>query len=661
MHVSVLISRILPILLFLALVATGQVAHAQSAVSSHPRAGAELGAYFAGEEFTQGLQQRSAYPMGSVFFEMPLFGNFGANVSMIAGSSRNVVSNIKELKEKDLPYNKYSYNTTYAGVIVAPALFLPDLVGSLGTTLYLRGGFISKKTLTYRDNALRNDDWKSFLTFGAGLAFEYPLSENFSLRATAMGNLTNSDMLDGYELGEHNDGFSTFGIGFSWRFKDSEQIIITPSDYFSQRFSDTQLPPVRSTLASSSVRVKQFSSLEELRKDPSLMMLYLTREGAGKLPMQVQTEILHGGRRIGWSNRVVTVTGDSKYTVLHAGQFVDMENIALVEEYRGQLPSGKYDVQVTVVPASQGLSFNARSTFQTINLEEFFGDDKAGVEAMLEQNMATITTTDDNQLVISMFDAPAGGEGTAPATGEGAARRAGAARSADAARRTGANDGLAPEGAPEGWPARAESAVPQRTLTETEWETGVIDSSAVMAEEIHRRDVERSVVRLVDDAEAAPVEALAQRTTQAFTNAVSVMHSLKTKPNVRKTAVIAVVYFPMNESVIGDEGRITLDFVARQVRAHPNLRLELRGYALEYEDKVLNERLSEQRTQRVYDYLVRRIVPTSLIREMQYNVLDRSDALPETQPKLRKVEIALVEDEETGGQQPPLMFERVTD
>lgn len=643
--------RLLLPLLLLAVAAAGHAAHAQSAVSPHPRAGAELGAYFAGEEFTQGLQQRSAYPMGSVFFEMPLFGNLGANMSIIAGSSRNLVSNIKELKEKDLPYSKYSYNTTYAGVIVAPALFLPELVGSLGTTLYLRGGFLSKKTLTYRDNALRNDDWKSFLTFGAGFALEYPLSENLSLRATAMGNLTNSDLLDGYALGEHNDGFSTFGLGFSWRFKDSEQIIVTPSDYFSQRFSDTQLPPVRSTLASSSVRVKQFSSLEELRKDPSLMMLYLTREGTGKLPMQVQTEILHGGRRIGWSNRVVTVTGDGKYTVLHAGQFVDMENLALAEEYRGQLPSGKYDVQVTVVPASQGLSFNARSTFQTINLEEFFGDDKAGVEAMLEQNMATITTTDDNQLVISMFDAPAGGEGASPATGEGG--RTG--------RLTGANDGLAPEGAPEGWPARAEALPPQRTLTETEWETGVIDSSAVMAEEIRRKDEARGVVRIVDDAGAAPVDALAQRTTQAFTNAVSVMHSLKTKPNVRKAAVIAVVYFPMNGSVIGDEGRITLDFVARQVRAHPNLRLELRGYALEYNDRVLNERLSEQRTQRVYDYLVRRIVPSSLIRDMQFNALDRSEALPEAQPKLRKVEIALVEDEETGGQQPPLMFERETE
>lgn len=651
MHLMTVPHRLSCLLLLLAVLTGGGAAHAQSAVSPHPRAGAELGAYFAGEEFTQGLQQRSAYPMGSVFFEMPIFGNLGLNTSIIAGSSRNLVSNIRDLKEKDLPYSKFSYNTTYAGVIVAPALFLPELVGSLGTTLYLRGGFLSKKTLTYRDNALRNDDWKSFLTFGAGLAFEYPLSENLSLRATAMGNLTNSDLLDGYALGEHNDGFSTFGLGFSWRFKDSEQIIVTPSDYFSQRFSDTQLPPVRSTLASSSVRVKQFSSLDELRKDPSLMMLYLTREGAGKLPMQVQTEILHGGRRIGWSNRVVTVTGDSKYTVLHAGQFVDMENLALAEEYRGQLPSGKYDVQVTVVPASQGLSFNARSTFQTINLDEFFGDDKAGIEAMLEQNMATITTTDDNQLVISMFDAPAGGEGASPATGEGG--RAG--------RLTGANDGLAPEGAPEGWPARASALPPQRTLTETEWETGVIDSSAVMAEEIRRRDEARSVVRLVDDAEAAPVEALAQRTTQAFTNAVSVMHSLKTKPNVRKAAVIAVVYFPMNESVIGDEGRITLDFVARQVRAHPNLRLELRGYALEYNDRVLNERLSEQRTQRVYDYLVRRIVPTSLIRDMQFNALDRSEALPEAQPKLRKVEIALVEDEDAGGQQPPLMFERETD
>ncbi len=648
-------TRVIRRLLFTALLlgaAPAFMAHAQSAISPFPRAGAEFGAYFAGEEFTSGLERRSAYPMGTVFFEMPVYGNLGFNLSMIAGSSRNLVSNIKELKEKDLPYEKYSYNTTYAGIVAAPALFLPDLVGSLGTTLYLRGGFISKKTLTYRDEALRNDDWKSFLTFGAGLAFEYPLSDNFFLRATANGNLTNSDLLDGYELGEHNDGFSTFGLGFSWRFQDSEQVIVTPSDYFSQRFSDAQLPPVRSTLSSSSVRVKQFASFDELRADPSLMMLYLSREGAGKLPMQVQVEVLHGGKRIGWSNKVVTVTGDGKYTVLHAGQFLDMENLALAEEYRGELPSGKYDVQVTVKPAGQGLSFNARSMFQTINLDEFFGEDKAGVAAMLENNMATITTTDDNQLVISMFDAPTGDEGASPATGEGGAGRRGL---------TGANDGLSPQGAPDGWPSDAPARTPQRALTQAEWESGEIDSAAVMADAIRQRETARDVVRLVQPSDGVPAEALQQRTTQAFTNAVSVMHALKTKPNVRKAAVIAVVYFPMNEAVISDEGRITLDLVARQVRAHPNLRLELRGYALEYDDVVLNERLSEQRTQRVYDYLVRRIVPSSLIRDMQYNALSRAEAAPESVPKLRKVEIALVEDEENGMQQPPLMFERQTD
>ena len=115
----------------------------------------------------------------------------------------------------------------------------------------------------------------------------------------------------------------------------------------------------------------------------------------------------------------------------------------------------------------------------------------------------------------------------------------------------------------------------------------------------------------------------------------------------RKTgAVIAVIYFDEGQSVFGDEGRLTLDNVARKFRVHPNLHFELRGFAGDYLDDVYNLRLSEQRADRVYDYLARKIVPTSVLSTEANGRSDiTTQADPARQRLYRKVEIVLVEDD----------------
>jgi outer membrane protein OmpA-like peptidoglycan-associated protein len=74
----------------------------------------------------------------------------------------------------------------------------------------------------------------------------------------------------------------------------------------------------------------------------------------------------------------------------------------------------------------------------------------------------------------------------------------------------------------------------------------------------------------------------------------------------RLRLILAEVYFPLNEDRITEEARLILDNVARHLNQHPELSIEVRGFANDQGDAPWNTNLAHRRAQRVVEYLVRR-------------------------------------------------------
>ncbi|MBE0556481.1 MAG: OmpA family protein, partial [Proteobacteria bacterium] len=73
----------------------------------------------------------------------------------------------------------------------------------------------------------------------------------------------------------------------------------------------------------------------------------------------------------------------------------------------------------------------------------------------------------------------------------------------------------------------------------------------------------------------------------------------------RLKVVIAEVFFPLDEDRLVEEARILLDNVARHLNQHPELSIEVRGYANDIGDESWNANLAGKRAQRVVEYIVR--------------------------------------------------------
>jgi outer membrane protein OmpA-like peptidoglycan-associated protein len=73
----------------------------------------------------------------------------------------------------------------------------------------------------------------------------------------------------------------------------------------------------------------------------------------------------------------------------------------------------------------------------------------------------------------------------------------------------------------------------------------------------------------------------------------------------RLRVILAEVYFPLNEDRITEEARLILDNVARHLNQHPELSIEVRGFANDQGDAPWNTNLAHRRAQRVVEYLVR--------------------------------------------------------
>ena len=84
---------------------------------------------------------------------------------------------------------------------------------------------------------------------------------------------------------------------------------------------------------------------------------------------------------------------------------------------------------------------------------------------------------------------------------------------------------------------------------------------------------------------------------------------MQTKTEVRTDTVVVSyfkrqVFFPVGKSDLLPEARLALNEVYRVLAGDPDMKLYLTGYASPEGNALVNERLSQRRSQAVLDYLI---------------------------------------------------------
>ena len=563
---------------------------AQSGSPMPSRFGIEGGAYFSGDDLTSAAKDYKVMPTCSSFIEFPVYGRFGLNIAFMLGSSWNKAEDLSERKLVNLTFKDLSYNTLYGGGVVSAFYAIPRVLGPLTSSVSVRGGVLSKRTQVYRDQSFYPGQWAPYVIYGVGLSVDYPLFHGMDARVSYSGFLSTSDNIDGLKLGNSRDGFSTFSIGVSWRAEESLPTMPsmpTPFARIGKNGKPASIDPISAVL-----QLKEFRSLDDLKTDPDLAVLYIRRNLRGFSDADAEFELRRNGKKIAQSTKEIPLEEIS--SIFHPEDFIDFEHLDIAEGFQEKLPTGTYEVNVTVRPRGPQRSSTVSGGFSFVDMDSYFGTGKTLVENLIQSGDANVEPGRKNGVVIRLFE-PQGPK-------------------AQDEKRNPTYEGVGPSSA-EGTYATARA--------------DLVEAASIFPTSTPRESRES----LLDE-----------KTSRAFNNAISVLSSMQRKK--RASAVIAVIYFPYVGSLLSDEGKLTLDNVARMFRLHPNIHMELRGFAGDYSDEAYNQRLSEQRTERVFDYLARKIVPTSVIRSTIRGSADLTDFGDSVQHQLyRKVEISLIPED----------------
>ena len=260
-----------------------------------------------------------------------------------------------------------------------------------------------------------------------------------------------------------------------------------------------------------------------------------------------------------------------------AEEFLDLEELLLRNQGDAPLPRGNYVIRVSTVEWNHELSSLSQAKFLNVDLRPIFGPRADTARTVIVDRAVDVSAEGEQDLLVNFF-----------AAGKTAAER----------------------------------EIPGSRNTERQREPLRLAPIGTVGA---RRDA-----LLADEVQRAFTEAL---TLQSIATSSGRTERLK--------IVISEVYFPIDEDLLGEEARILLDNVARQINQHPELFAEIRGYANDVGDETANRALARHRAQRVLEYLVRRKISDYRLNIGDVNA-DQLMIQPNSDPRLgRKVEIIL--------------------
>jgi|GEM_PF-1917480 len=542
-----------------------------------------------GDEFTR-LQAGYTYnPFGMAGVDYFLPASFGAHGVVFAGLLNNTANDLILKKFYRLQYNAVNYSTVMFGLLAGASFSLPPVL-DFRAMLYARAGLMFYSAETSFDELVEKSSGTTFL-YGPGVTVEYPVTRTMSLRLSYNGFFTMTDVLDGLSFeGSNRDGFSIFGVGLGWIINPADIIedeshspaspvfpVRQPADYIPApqnppdqhtRTPRETPPPERRSEGDAAPEIQEEAAVEEgkpapltallsvmdvenfdaFRNEPEAVRLNLENRTGSAFPATVRFEARQDGRLVAGSTRTVTIS-DRENDLLAPG-FLDLSAFEGGKGSGNRLPTGLYDIFVSVQPESGEAATTARTVLTHIDYESIFGGDQERVRYLTHSGQAGVSL-------------PAGGEVLFNTFGRSFPR---------------ASTSAAPVNEPVG---REAAAIAPLSMTEAQRELYI---SSMLRESLNKS------MLIINSAQKQP-----------------------TSPE-RVSSVVAEVYFPRDGAEISDESRIVLNQVAQLLHQHPELNAQIRGYADEAADDAYNMLLSQRRADRVYEHLNRNQIPDTRVR-----------------------------------------------
>ncbi len=530
------------------------------------KAGINIGAYVAGEEFTRTVDDYTLRPALALSLEYPLMPRYGFNGELVGGIISKDVERIKKW-DATYPYDKLSYKTTVIGTIIGPYYRIPFISNTFSASLHANMGLFSRITTGRKDGVYFTDPVTMIFTWGVGVSTRYAITPTMSAQIAYNGFLTNTDQLDGFASGKDGDGFSHFSIGLVWNLyndrtddlpyetfaSDAEDVIKQASEKIDLRtqgksvwkseVDETTIKETDAALTYSSLELSEFASISELQKDESRLILTIDKRGLATLPLEIGFELWKDGAVVAQGAKTVNIL--QQRSALTAGQFIDFRGLNIKPGFNNTLPDGGYEVRVTLEDTRSRDKSSNSIAFYRVNMDRLFGERTEEMRELIDENQATVIPSKNNEVLIKVLP----------------------------------NNGR---------PLEANKRVSY--------------GAAGMPEVGEDNDLEQQS-NLVE---------LETSVTKTFDIALGIQNKLVQSANpVNKPVILlAEIYFDAEEETYLDEDDKQLLYnIAQRMRTHPQIRMELRGLADEYNDPTRSTQLAEIRAHRVMDSLSRLLVP----------------------------------------------------
>lgn len=585
------------------------------------RLGMTGGVNVGGEEATLKYAEYSAHPYGTFTLEHFLSDDIAVTASLFAGTLAAEISGRAQFPA----YGDQlitGYNAKYYGLAGGVNFVLPQLAG-LTPVLRPRLGLLVHQTRVDGDRGFEERLSRAALTYGAGGGFEFPIARNIAFTFGYDIVFTNSDDLDGLRSGTKNDALSVFTAGIN--------VLIKPGGEpdrlrrpLEERFSTLQPTSIpiaerrtrtergRDSLAAAGATTgREDASVPVERKiedgddrqngDTALPLRPLTggpgdRELRGltvgrspEIPEESALAVERGGslqlftrlditpiRRLAdlednprlftlnasqtgdermqlkcyvemLRNGMVFYQGnadlllDERQQTFTADDFLDLPALLDGNDGYAMLPGGNYMIRVSTVAWDHELSSLSKAKFLNADLTPIFGPREDEARALIAREAVDVSLDGQDQLLVNFFDA-------------------------------------------------AESAV-ERSRSEKKTSERMRAPLRLTPLSLTGQPREQ---RLAEDVERSLNEGLK---LQSIAGNIGRSQKLK--------LVLAEVYFPIDSDMLNEESRIVLDNAARLLNQHPELFVEIRGYASDVGDEARNVLLANRRAERVLEYLVR--------------------------------------------------------
>lgn len=588
------------------------------------RLGMTGGVNVGGEEATLKYANYSAHPYGTFTLEHYLSNDIAVTASLLAGTLSAEISGRAQFPSFGDQLIT-GYNAKYYGLSGGLNFVLPALAG-LTPVLRPRLGFLVHQTRVDGDGGFERRLSRAALTYGVGGGFEFPIARNIAFTFGYDVVFTNSDELDGLRSGTKNDALSVFTAGINVlikpggepdrlrrpleerfstlqptsipvaerrtrteRGRDSlaaagsaatagdaagnpDRMVLNDGSGAEGQSAET-LPPLRPLTGGMGDREMRGLSVGRSPAMPGETALSVESGGSLQLftrldiaPIRRLADLEDNPRLFTLSasqtgdermqlkcyvemlrNGMVFYKGDADLLLdkqkqtFTAEDFLDLHALLDGNDGYALLPGGNYMIRVSTVAWDHELSSLSKAKFLNADLAPIFGPREDEARALIAREAVDVSLDGQDQLLVNFFGAS-----------EAAAER-----------------------------SRSEQKTPERMRAPLRLTP---PSLTGQPREQH----------LAKDVEASFNEGLK---LQSLAGNIGRSRNLK--------LVLAEVYFPIDSDMLSEESRIVLDNAARLLNQHPELFVEIRGYASDVGDETTNLLLAKRRAERVLEYLVR--------------------------------------------------------